>query len=43
MKRDMSEVGVVGLVLLGDDEEGEAVDELHAVQGVHPHVHQDPV
>ena len=39
----MSEVDVVRLVFAGHQHQCQSVDELHAIQGVDTHVHQDTV
>ena len=39
----MSEIHVVRLVLSGHQHQGDSIDELHPVQGVDPHIHEDPV
>ena len=43
LQRDVAQVHRVGLVLRGHEEQETPVYELHPVQGVHAHVHEDAV
>ena len=43
LERNMSQIKVIWLVLSWHEDQEEPVNELHPIEGVDPHVHEDSV